>query len=190
MSPILGIYASQISGHLWEPAGAYDALWSTTLSASASSITISNIPSTYKHLQLRLMLRDSATSVNQARSSSIRFNSDTGNNYVSHLLSGDGSTTASSYSAASSNINFTSLENTNSSIFSVAVIDILDYTNTNKNKTVRTLVGWDANGSGIVGMWSSLWLNTNAITSISLGARNGFTGSFPQYSSFALYGIN
>jgi hypothetical protein len=42
--PIPGIFASAISGNLWEPAGGYDALWSTTLAASASSITISNIP--------------------------------------------------------------------------------------------------------------------------------------------------
>jgi hypothetical protein len=162
----------------------------TVGAGGVSSITFSSIPQTFTHLQLRLMLRDSATSVNQARSSSVRFNSDTGNNYVSHFVNGDGSTAAAGYNAAQSNITFTSLENTNTSIFSVAVIDILDYTDTNKNKTTKTLVGWDANGSGIVGMWSSLWLNTNAITSISLGARNGFTGSFPQYSTVQLYGIS
>ena len=159
----------------------YEPIATTTLGSAAADITFSSIGNGYTDLVIAM--------VNIDGSLAIRFNSDTGNNYVSHFLSGEGSTAASSYSAASSNINFTSLENTNSSIFSVAVIDILDYTNTNKNKTVRTLVGWDANGSGIVGMWSSLWLNTNAITSISLGARNGFTGSFPQYSSFALYGI-
>jgi hypothetical protein len=45
MTPILGIMASQISGHLWEPQGAYDALSTVTLSANASSVSFTGIPS-------------------------------------------------------------------------------------------------------------------------------------------------
>jgi hypothetical protein len=62
----------------------------------------------------------------------------------------------------------------------------LDYTNTNKNKTARSLWGYDANGSGYVGLYSGLWRNTSAINRIDYVPASG---TFPQYSSFALYGI-
>ena len=79
MSPIPGIWASQISGHLWAPSGAYDAIASTTLSASAASITFSGIPSTYTHLQVRLQ-----TSASAAANYYYQVNGDTGSNYYWH----------------------------------------------------------------------------------------------------------
>jgi hypothetical protein len=69
-------------------------------------------------------------------------------------------------------------------MFGALVIDILDYTNTNKNTTIRSLGGYDANGSGYLQLESMLWNNTAAINQIVLG-----TGGWAQYSSFALYGI-
>jgi len=59
MSPILGIYASQITGHLnpFTPTGSYDALASYTVpSGGASTITFAGIPTggQYTHLQLRV----------------------------------------------------------------------------------------------------------------------------------------
>jgi len=65
------------------------------------------------------------------------------------------------------------------------VTDILDYASTNKNKTVRTLGGFDANGSGYVNLTSNLWSNTAAINTITINA----VGTFNQYSQFSLYGI-
>ena len=75
---------------------------------------------------------------------------------------------------------------TAASTFTAGVIDILDYANTNKYKTLRTLNGGDANGSGNIQIESGSWRNTAAITSITL-THNG--SGFTQYSSFALYGI-
>ena len=73
-----------------------------------------------------------------------------------------------------------------SGVFAAAVIDILDYANTNKNKTIRALDGLDNNGSGTVAFSSSLWSSTSAINSIEI---SGLGGTIQQYSSFALYGI-
>jgi hypothetical protein len=70
--------------------------------------------------------------------------------------------------------------------YGVIVIDILDYTNTNKYTTVRTLGGYDNNGSGAVALFSGLWLNTAAITSIQTGA---FFAGDDTNSQLALYGI-
>jgi hypothetical protein len=51
---------------------------------------------------------------------------------------------------------------------------------------MRGLVGNDFNGSGEIQLSSSLWQNTNAITSIKI---YGSDQNFGQYSQIALYGI-
>jgi hypothetical protein len=181
--PILGIMASQISGHLWAPDGAYDSLATVTLTASTASITFAGIPNTYKHLQIRSISKPSAISW-----VAMQFNSDTGLNYSRHDLRGDGSS-ASAEASTSTNYMLLNLylPTPASNVFNVGVTDILDYTNTSKNTTVRTLGGTDANGSGNVDLTSGLWMNTSAVSSITLTTNNGST--LAQYSQFSLYGI-
>jgi predicted patatin/cPLA2 family phospholipase len=73
------------------------------------------------------------------------------------------------------------------STFGAGVIDILDYADTNKFKTTRTLNGVSSNASSAIDyifLVSGLWRSTSAITSITLTGNN-----FAQYSHFALYGI-
>jgi hypothetical protein len=70
--------------------------------------------------------------------------------------------------------------------FGAGVVDILDYKDTNKYKTVRNLTGVDMNGMGELGLISGLWRNTNAITSILFYPP---ANNIAQYSHFALYGI-
>ena len=190
MSPILGIYASQISGHLWEPASAYDSLWSTTVpSGGVSSVTISNIPQTYKHLQLRCLVRtDRGYFLDYAK---VTFNSDSGANYTTHHLYGDG-TTAYGYGAtgftATQILRFAGTASPSiANAFGAAVVDILDYANTNKNTTIRNLGGVDVNTAGELGIYSGLWNNTSAINSITIAVGGGTL--FSEYSSFALYGV-
>jgi len=188
MSPILGIYASQISGHLFTQ-GAFDSIASTTVgSGGASTITFSSIPQTYTHLQIRGIARENTGAGTSINDLLVRFNSDSGANYRYHYMRGNGST-ASGGSAGSQTYAWalgTSQAGSTSSTFAGNVCDILDYTNTNKNTTTRSLVGTDFNGSGIIDFMSNLWLNTAAVTSITI-----ITGGndFAQYSSFALYGI-
>jgi hypothetical protein len=191
----LGIMASQISGHLWAPAGAYDSLATVTLSAATSSITFAGIPAGYKHLQIRYLAR--ATGSVAYDFIKIRFNSDTASNYSWHVLRGDGSSatasagTTQSSGYLSSMTGATALANT----FSTGVTDILDYAATNKVKTIRTLGGYDANGVAAynISLQSSSWYkNTSsvyeAVNNIDLTVDGG--SNFAQYSSFALYGIN
>jgi hypothetical protein len=63
----------------------------------------------------------------------------------------------------------------------------LDYANTNKYKTTRSIGGNDNNGSGFVSLISGLWLSTSAISNIEIIPLNGTL--WTQYSHFALYGI-
>ena len=159
-------------------------------SGGASSITFSDIPSTYTHLQIRHIARN-GTPTGDAIAVLARFNDDsTYTNYFGrHLLYGDGTDAAA---VAQNTSNWTGAyiggasQNVEANAHYVNVTDILDYKNSNKNKVVRTLGGGDFNGSGTVFLSSSLWLNTSAITKITLVP---YTNTFAQYSHFALYGI-
>jgi hypothetical protein len=69
--------------------------------------------------------------------------------------------------------------------YGCAVIDILDYRNTNKNTTLTGLYGQTA--TDIYSFFaSSLWDNTAAVTSVQLLPA---AGSFGRGSEFTLYGI-
>jgi hypothetical protein len=114
----------------------------------------------------------------------MRFNSDTGANYVWHQLQGNGATAAAGANTSQTLIAAGMVGGTANP--GSGIVDILDYTNTNKYKTTRTLAGIDQNGSGVMMFWSGLWQNTNAITQIDFTSASG---NFNQNTSFALYGI-
>jgi hypothetical protein len=118
----------------------------------------------------------------------LRFNSDTGANYAEHGLYGDRATVAAYgvANASASNVYRIAGGSAPSNVQGAIIIDILDYANTNKYKTLRSLGGVDANTSGgNLYFNSGLWMNTAAIDNIVLTP----IGSFQQYSSLALYGI-
>jgi hypothetical protein len=171
--------------------GSYESIASVTVSSAVSSITFSSIPSTYTHLQIRWIARDSGTA-DEFRAIKLQFNSDTGANYSQHILFANGSS-ATGYSAVSANSAGTDgvagimpdAQKT-ASAFAAGVWDILDYANTSKYKTTRLLVGCDLNGSGRMSLSSGLWMNTNAITSITITDNNN---NFVTGTQFALYGI-
>lgn len=166
----------------WEPQGAFDALATVTVpSGGAATVTFSGIPSDYKHLQIRWLARGNRANVSDGVN--ISFNGSAMTN--GHYIYADGA----SVSAGVQNSITTQIpaSTTTANVFGAAVVDILDYANTNKNKTVRTLGGFDANGSGQIAYASTFQASTSAVTSITLDDLNG-TG-FVQYSTFALYGI-
>lgn len=156
----------------------------TVGSGGSSSITFSSIVGTYAHLQVRMLVRQTSTS----NGYTARFNSDTGSNYTRHLLIGTGSSVAAAGDANQTKIslNDSAISTSTANVFGVSVCDILDYSNTNKYSTVRTLGGFDNNGGGTVMFNSGVWMNTAAITSITITPD---AGNFAQYSHFALYGI-
>ncbi len=164
--------------------GSYESIATVTVGAGGqSSVTFSSIPSTYKHLQIRAIHQS-----NQSTSSGVvQFNGDTASNYSNHYLSGDGSTASGGSLLSSFMYSNYIPSSSNTNVFGVGVIDILDYADTNKYKTFRSLSGADLNGSGVVAFYSGSWRNTAAITSISLTRG---VGLLTQYTQFALYGVN
>jgi hypothetical protein len=180
MTSILGIYASSMRGAV----GDYDSIATVNVgSGGASQITFSSIPNTYQHLQIRAFAR-SAGSNNGENTKIYVNNSSATTNYAWHVMRGNGSGVTAA--GGGGNYIVANVGTTNAtSTFSAMIIDILDYANTNKNKTVRNLYGFDSNGDGFVGLNSVLVPTTSAISQIDIFMDFNFT----QYSSFALYGI-
>jgi len=176
-----GILASGISGHL---GGNYTSIATVNASGSSNTVNFSSIPNTYTHLQIRgSMIGASGGSILVAV-----FNGDTGANYTWHELDGNGSGIAA-YSGTGNNYARFYGRNvgTSATYPTASIVDILDYTNTNKNKVLRSLAGMDANGSGEVAFASSAWLNTSAINSIVVKTHDGT--NFATGTQFALYGV-
>jgi hypothetical protein len=186
LNSLIGIIASSGGG----VANSYESIATVNVTSNVTSITFSSIPSTYQHLQIRVMAKsNTAGNDGLAHHAEIAFNGDTTlANYNRHQLRGDGTTAVSNSttSAAPTACYVPSAGLT--SIFGVGVVDVLDYANANKYKTTRTLTGSNNNAAAaeFVGLTSGLWQNTAAITSITIKCG---TDSFTQYSSFALYGI-
>ena len=164
--------------------GDYESIATVTASGSATTITFSSIPSTYQHLQVRGV----GSSTSSGGYCVLNINGDSGSNYKQHWLQGDGSGTGSGVGSSATSIDLYSTASNTANIQAAFVIDILDYANTNKYKTIRGLSGNDVNGAdGAISLATGNWRSTSAITRIDLTDELGY--NFVQYSSFALYGI-
>ena len=171
---------------VYTPPSFYSIQTATVDSGGASTITFSSIPSTYTHLQIRMIAR--GTYAGNLVSFNMQINGETGSFYSSHHLGGDGSSAYAYAGTSATNIDLNDIASANNTAncFSVFVLDILDYASTNKYKTTRGLLGRDFNGSGQLELNSGLYQKTTAISSITfnVGANN-----FGQYTQFALYGV-
>jgi hypothetical protein len=187
--PIVGRFGSLAGlGSLILPGGAMESIATVTVgSGGASSLTLSNIPSGFQHLQLRWIARGTRSAASE--SLLIRFNDATTDHWQYHMLYGDGSAAGALSSAGpGSNINIgdPTAATATANVFGAGVNDIVDYSSTSKNKTVRTFQGFDRNGAGTVSMVSGAWSNTAAINKILIFASNA---NIAEFSTFALYGL-
>lgn len=163
----------------------YESIQTVTVpSGGSGNISLNSIPQTYKHLQLRMIYR---TTVSTPDDNVVgTFSGDTNNNYVTHYISNNGSTLASAIVAAGIGVIFLGRQSgatSPASLFGSGVVDIIDYSATNKSKTIKSVSGWNTTSASQYWYWSGAWMNTTAVTSISI------TGPFAEFSSFALYGI-
>jgi len=179
--PILGIIASQDYNRV---TNSYESIATVSVgSGGQANVEFTSIPATFTHLQIRGIGRTTSGTNVDFR---IRMNSDTGSNYARHSLRGDGANANAEGNASQVYMWLDRAIPGATDIFGDVVIDILDYANTSKYKTMRGLGGADRNGSGIIALSSGLWMNTSAVTSLTITLE---TGNFAQYSSIALYGI-
>jgi hypothetical protein len=171
--------------------GSYESIATVTVgSGGTGSITFSSIPQTFTHLQIRGIGRSSAAATSTT-TYALRFNSDTGSNYSQHYLYGTGAAVSAGGSASQTSAQLNVIPNNSqtSGVFGVLVTDILDYTNTNKYKTIRSIGGVNNNNTSEEEIWfqSALWQSTSAVSSITIFISGA---NFTQYSQFALYGVN
>ena len=166
--------------------GDFESIATTTLSTATASVTFSSIPATYTHLQIRATSRVVGTASATIDNLFVQCNGDTGSNYSAHILLGSGTSAVSDVSLGDVfGFFITQSGGTGTQPFGSCVLDILDYKDTNKYKTIRGLAGIDGNGYGRIQIGSGSWRNTNAITSLRLYSNTNLA----EYSHFALYGI-
>jgi hypothetical protein len=157
------------------PQPTYVPMATITLGSSASSISFSSIPATYRDVIVVFNGITSATSTDILW----RVNDDTGSNYsrVQAVGVSSGPISNAQSSATSGFVGGTFLERT------VAITQFMDYSATDKHKT--SLSRCDSPTTQ-VHMSASRWANTAAITKITFILSGG---NFATGSTFALYGI-
>lgn len=171
-----------------------------TASGGEQSLTLSSIPQTYKHLQLRFHLRDSASGLSTGAFSQLYFNSDTtsGDYSYSRIYStynAAGTVSATRSNTASYLYIAPGINNAQSSgygpfgVYSVAIMDIYDYANTSKFRSGQSIAGFGNDSTTIAytgGISNFSYNKTSAINSITL---NKWIDGFMAGSYIALYGI-
>ena len=141
-------------------ANTYVPIATTTLGSAAASYTFSSISSAYTDLVLVCSVQTQTN--NDALD--VRFNSDSGTNYSSTQLVGDGST-AASYRNSNQTLGRIGNGIPNTGSFGVVITHIQNYSNTT---TYKTFLSRFNNASSNAGAFASLWRSTSAITSITI----------------------
>jgi hypothetical protein len=167
--------------------GAFELIQTQILATTTTAVTLSSIPTTFKHLQIRITSRNTTAAASQAIT--LRMNGDTGSNYAFFHMRGNGfnGVAATSSSQTSMTIGRSPGSTEAANIFAVALVDILDYGNTNKTKSVRS-VGARYSSETQIEQVGAHWNSTSAITSIEVADRAGST-SFAAGTRISLYGI-
>jgi hypothetical protein len=177
--------------------GSYDALSTVTLSSGVQLVTLTGIPSDYRHLQIRVFSQTTRSTFN-VDSFGISVESGVNTAYTRHqLVSNNGGTTAvqSFNQVGTGSVNpfiDTVTSNAGSNFFGVAIIDILDYSSTTKNPVIRAIGGGDTNGlvssfCGTVGLSSALYAVAGAVTTVNLFVTYGTL--FNAKTTFSIYGV-
>jgi hypothetical protein len=182
--PILGVIDSAKTGRI--STTSYESIATVTASGSSDTLTLSSIPSNYKHIELRCFMRTAgSTSVDQA--TFVKVNN-TFASYNSFMYAGNNNNALPSVGAGASGY----LMNTPTGVagalyYSGSVMQILNYSNTSQNKS-----GMDFNTyylpspNGATFVYSGYWPVTAAVDSVSFISTNG---NWTSSSYVALYGI-
>ena len=168
--------------------GSYELIETVTVgSGGAASVTFSNLntySTTYQHLQIRMLTKD--TSSGAASYDQIRINGDSTNSYSWHRLQGDGSGVASTAGTSTNGMNsYLNAYSSATNAFSAGIIDILDPYETGKNRVIRVFSGGALGSFNYLALASGMRINTASVTSVSVHA----SANFVQGSRFSIYGL-
>jgi hypothetical protein len=158
-------------------ANTYTQIASTTLGSSTQTVTLSSIPSTYTDLIFVVTGAQSSTG-----SGWLRVNGDTGTNYSSTGIRGDGSAAASYRRTNESSmlLTFSGVTGSNANW----IIQLMNYSNTTTNKSIINRFN-SASSETLSNV--GLWRSTSAINSVTIYLDG--TANFTAGSTFSIYGI-
>jgi hypothetical protein len=159
----------------------------TVGSGGIARVEFTNIPQTYRDLQLVISTRgkDVNTTGTEVYLNSV---APTGSNYVNRYFEGNIQNAAGSNSNTNA---FFTLQGNNSftaSTFGNCVVYIPNYTQTTSHKTLLSVKVTENNANVVdLGMNAGTFLSNNAITSLLLEPDGN--SNFTEYSTATLYGI-
>ena len=162
------------------PAGStYSTIATTTLGSASGSISFNSFSG---YTDIVVIINAKASNLTN---SYCRVNGDSGNNYSSTYLSGNGSAASSARASNNNAINVEYQAYIDTSNFNyIAKLNFMNYSNTTTNKTVLQRAD---NAGQATDAIVSLWRSTSAITSMEFFLTSGRT--FAIGSTFTLYGI-
>jgi hypothetical protein len=193
--PLLQTFANSSArgfGAFLPPAGgggAFEQIATVVGNGGSTTVSLSSIPQTYKHLQIRFFGRVNFDDSGQALN--IRANGDTGVNYSSFDIGGGTSVTSQNNNSSL----ITSLRQIipgtqeTAGFTGYGVIDILNYTS-GSYKTFQMLSGRVSNIASTVSVIALLqanWRSSSAITSLDF-TKSG-PGNWTSETRFTIYGI-
>jgi hypothetical protein len=161
----------------------YEPIATQTLGSAAATVTFSSISGSYTDL---VIVSNLGIASNQYPF--IRFNSDSGNNYSTTDLYGNGTSALSSRAYITQAQIWISLDvPASTGIETNFIVNLQNYSNSTTYKTALSRFNATAYGTtATVG----LWRNTAAITSITIGGfGSGSAWNLASGSTFTLYGI-
>jgi hypothetical protein len=166
-------------------AGDYELIATAFGTGSSGTITFSSIDQSYKHLQLRIV----GKSTGAGTDTRLTFNGVSTSTHSAHFLQGNGAIVSAGASLNQPFIRLysTLAQSTTTNAFAGSIIDILDYTSTTKNKTIRNLSG-HTGSVDMVNLSGGQAPSSAAITSLSLVV-NTAGNFYTSTSRFSLYGI-
>lgn len=155
----------------------YTPIVTTTLGVASGTVTLSSIPSTYTDLILVVSGRGQSNT-----GWGLKFNNDTGSNYSSTYLDGNGTSVTSEQYSTPGFMRTVWNAYWNSSNACNSIVNILNYSNTTTYKSSL----WRNNSSTYEESGAGLWRSTGAINRIDIITSSA---DFTSGTTFTLYGI-
>jgi hypothetical protein len=157
------------------PTPTYTPLATVTLGGTASSVTFSSIPASYRDLIIVI-----SGTASQIVNIAVQFNGDTGANFSFVNATGTGAAAASLAGTAA-----LSESGRMNSTESNTIFQVMDYSATDKH---TTMLGRGNSSGDLTEMSATRWANTAAVTSVKVISHPS-PRTFSTGTTFSLYGV-
>jgi len=120
---------------------------------------------------------------------SIRFNNDTGGNYIRQRVNASNGTNIGAYASTSPVIAHSAAANADANSFSGLIVQVPNFSDGSNDRNALTLGGGHFSDSDqIIGMYTTRWNNTTAINRVAIYGKNASTG-FLANSMLSIYAV-